>query len=64
MWPDPQITADFVTLTENILNGKVHYLCSKCFCIPRHLGPFFDPFIPITDKKLKIPNKKSLQNHN
>ena len=28
MWPDPQETADLVTLTEEILNGQLHSLCS------------------------------------
>ena len=28
MWPDPQETADFVIFTEEILNGKLHFLCS------------------------------------
>ena len=29
MWPNPQETADLVTFTEEILNGKLHFLCSK-----------------------------------
>ena len=28
MWPNPQEIADLVTLTEEILNGKLHFLCS------------------------------------
>ena len=28
MWPNPQFSADFVTFTEEILNGKLHFLCS------------------------------------
>ena len=28
MWPDPQKTADLVTFTKEILNGKLHFLCS------------------------------------
>ena len=31
MWPNPQETADLVTLTEDILNGKLHFLCSGTF---------------------------------
>ena len=27
MWPNPQETADWVTFTEEILNGKRHFLC-------------------------------------
>ena len=28
MWPNPQETADLVTFTEEILNGKPHFFCS------------------------------------
>ena len=28
MWPNPQETADLVTFTEEIFNGKLHFLCS------------------------------------
>ena len=28
MSPNPQETADLVTFTEEILNGKLHFLCS------------------------------------
>ena len=28
MWPNPQETADLITLTEEILDGKLHFLCS------------------------------------
>ena len=28
MWPNPQETADLVTLTEEILNGKLPFLCN------------------------------------
>ena len=32
MWPNLQETADLVTFTEEILNGKLRFLCSgKCF---------------------------------
>ena len=27
MWPNLQETADLVTFTEKILNGKLHFLC-------------------------------------
>ena len=30
MWPNPQETADLVTFTEEILNGK---LCAKTFFV-------------------------------
>ena len=28
MWPNPQFSADLVTFTEGIFNGKLHFLCS------------------------------------
>ena len=28
MEPNPQETADLVTFTEEILNGKLHFLCN------------------------------------
>ena len=28
MWPNPQETPDLVTFTEEILNGKLYFLCS------------------------------------
>ena len=28
MWPNPQETADLITFTEEILNGKLNFLCS------------------------------------
>ena len=31
MWPNPQETADLVTFTEEIPNGKLHFLCSVKF---------------------------------
>ena len=30
MWPNPQETADLVTFTEEILIGKLHFLCRVC----------------------------------
>ena len=29
MWPNPKETADLVTFTEEILNGKLHFLCCE-----------------------------------
>ena len=29
MWPNSQETADLVTFTEEILSGKLHFLCSE-----------------------------------
>ena len=30
MWPSAQFPADLVTFTEEILNGKLYFLCSAC----------------------------------
>ena len=32
MWPNPQETEDLVTFTEEILNGKLQFLC-RDICI-------------------------------
>ena len=31
MWQNPQETADFIIFTEEIFNGKLHFLCSIIF---------------------------------
>ena len=31
MWPNPQFPADLVTFTEEIVNGKLQFLCSVNF---------------------------------
>ena len=41
MWPNPQETVDLVALTEEILNGKIH------FCVQRFLR-FLTPSASIT----------------
>ena len=33
MLPNPQETSDLVTFTEEILNGKLHFLCSVYWAI-------------------------------
>ena len=38
MWPNPQETADFVTFTEKMLNGKLYFLCSVIYRINVKLG--------------------------
>ena len=29
MWPNPQFPADLITYTEQIFNGKIHFLWSE-----------------------------------
>ena len=31
MWPNPQETADLVTFTEEIFNGKLHFFCKVVY---------------------------------
>ena len=41
MWPNPQFPADLVTFTEEIFNGKLHFLCSfkqGTWISPTHKG--------------------------
>ena len=51
MWLNPQFSADLVTFTEEIFNGKLHFLCSESACYSyvsakHYLG---------TKRKLKVP---------
>ena len=40
MWPNPQETADLVTFTDEILNEKLHFLCSGKVLSSRLLNVF------------------------
>ena len=37
MWPNPQETADLVTFNDEILNGKLHFLCRVCRINPHNI---------------------------
>ena len=39
MWPNPQEITDLVTFTEEILNGKLHFLCSKPWSKLKKINP-------------------------
>ena len=41
MWPNLQETADLVTFIEEILGGKLHFLCSVTFSVLDLLSKFF-----------------------
>ena len=41
MWPNPHFPADLVTFTEEILNRKLHFLCS----VLSVRGNFFEKLI-------------------
>ena len=34
MWPNPQETANSVTFTEEIFNGKLHFFAAYVACLP------------------------------
>ena len=67
MWPNAQETADLVTFTEEILNEKVHFLCSgvlsfrqKSFlktCNLRQVSVFVFPIDFISKKDYKRCSK-------
>ena len=39
MWANPQKTADFLTFTEEILNGKLPFMCSgKLDQLPQNIA--------------------------
>ena len=40
MWLNPQETTDFVTFTEEILNGKLHFLFSESNYVIKELRLF------------------------
>ena len=55
MWPNPQESVDLVTFTEEILNGKLHFLCSvnvefqmKVLKCPSHYLHWLD--LPLREK--------------
>ena len=49
MRPNPQFTADLVTFTEKILNGKLHFLCSVKFLSGQNFWPFLTFFVLCTN---------------
>ena len=57
MWPNPQETADLVTFTEEILNGKLHFLCSDRSCMP--VLKFKLMLTYVRSRKIKSINKTS-----
>ena len=37
MWPSSQFPADLVKFTEEVLNGKLHFLCSAKFALNKNI---------------------------
>ena len=52
MWANPQLPGNLVTLTEEILNGKLHFLCSA-FLKQRYYIGFQSYIISLTKGTLK-----------
>ena len=52
MWPNPQETADLVTFTEEIPNGKLHFLFSDIWskCLEKDLQEYNKYFL------MKLPD--------
>ena len=44
MWPNPQFLTDLVTFTEEILNGKLHFLCSVLTSISSEIEVSKSPY--------------------
>ena len=62
MWPNPQETADLDTFTEEILNGKLHFLCSFNLMFPSILQQLLKQLYSRIIKKGKWPAfKKSVR---
>ena len=68
MWPNTQETADLVTFTEEILNGKLNFSCSVSsntfapygFMIQEDLIESISKYISVSEKKRLILFKKLL----
>ena len=73
MWPNPQFPADLVTFTEEIFNGKLHFLCSAFAKIVNGFQPvtiftesypviFWSVIFPITDWHAILYSLKTSEN--
>ena len=40
MWPNPQVTTDLVTFTEEILNRNLHFLSSGIAMLSQCIVPY------------------------
>ena len=63
MWSNPQFPADLATFTEEILNGKLHFLCSVTFYANKNtvLFRFSEKFFHQT-KRFEIEMIRVLKN--
>ena len=55
MWPNPQFSVDLVTFTEEILKGRLYFLCSAwlCLCSKMLIALFFSFFLFVLKKFLR-----------
>ena len=73
MWLNPQFPGDLVTSPKEILNGKLHFLCSAAaiplfkslteaiyFCIQRIIFPDSAKFASAVSLDKGKPNKKEI----
>ena len=52
MWPNRQFPADLVTFTEEIVNGKLHFLCSELLIFILSKNEFVNPLMSGGNKRL------------
>ena len=57
MWPNPQETANLVTLTEEILNGKIHFLNSVMYLLETEISCITERSVSIILGKYKGRSK-------
>ena len=62
MWPNLQETADLVTFTEEILNGKLHFLCSVSQ--NDHTGQIKTTYIQLKEYSAKMYEDYALLRNN
>ena len=60
MWPNPQFPVDFVTFTEEILNGKLQLLCSEVCLVPCQKGALFPKLLTAESSQLFSQKKNSI----
>ena len=74
MWPNPQETADLVTFTEEIVNGKLYFLCSVFFIaasdwtqifamkLQNNRNNFYSAFVSLSKPFKYVPPNKNMLN--
>ena len=61
MWSNPQETAGLVTFTEEILNGKLHFLCSVVLSMQEELASYLEVIKIYTALDIKFPRVRNLR---